>query len=254
MARLFTDASNHYLEIDSPVITEVPFTAAGWFRPTDGHNGCIWSVVDKDANNAMFAMLITSGGFAEVRTRASTTSDASGTTTNSYTVGAWNHLAIVCTSATLREVYLNGDVANKGTSTTSKTPAGIDRTSIGRIGRLSPVLPFNGRIEHVTCWNAALSLSELAVLAGGVHPARIRPSNIVGRWPVWGLHSPEIDLAAGLYPLTVTGATLAEGAPVRPFGSRFWGSYPVIEAAGGPTFQPAWASQSNSLVGVGAVP
>lgn len=82
----------------------------------------------------------------------------------------------------------------------------------------------DGSIASAGLWNAALTAKEIAALGQGVSPLYVRPGNLVGYWPLWGVHSPEIDLVGTPHVLTVTGATLGNHAPVVPYNAHRWGT------------------------------
>ena len=89
----------------------------------------------------------------------------------------------------------------------------------------------SGRIAEVALWDVALSAAEVAALASGVTPLHMRPGNLVAYWPVWGLHSPEIDLTSNGNNMTVTGPVKAGHAPVTLYTPKWAATVPLIEAA-----------------------
>lgn len=70
----------------------------------------------------------------------------------------------------------------------------------------------------------------------------VAPSNLSGYWPIWGLHSPEIDLSGNGNNLTVTSAARANHPPITPFTPKWAATVPLIEtvAAEIPAARPAW--------------
>jgi hypothetical protein len=65
-----------------------------------------------------------------------------------------------------------------------------------------------GDLAEVAVWdNCTLTLAELTALADGTAPSLIRPASLAHYWPLWGRHSPELNLVGG------TGLTLS-GPPV----------------------------------------
>ncbi len=61
-------------------------------------------------------------------------------------------------------------------------------------------------------WNVALTDSEIATLAEGVSPLRVRRDALVYYCPIGG-QSPEIDIIGGVN-MTVTGTTVDEEPPI----------------------------------------
>jgi hypothetical protein len=239
MARVFNGSSD-YLEYGSgAVVTGTPLTMACWVRMAvaTGINTLMNLAVT--SNNTNHFKLMAEGGTVGdpigFRCRAGGTEVRADSTTG-YAVGTWHHACGVAVSATDRRVFIDG--GSKGTETTSTTPSGLNVTRVGVGGGSSLTNYCNGTIAEAAVWNAALSDEEIAILAKGLSPRRMRPASIVAYWPLWGTHSTEIDLAAGLYPLTVTGATQANHAPVRPFSRSWWGTVPVIGAGAPATKAP----------------
>lgn len=169
-------------------------------------------------------------------------------TTSGYSVNTWHHGCAVFAAANSRTVYIDGGSA--ATETTSITPGSAPTSiAVGRFQSNAPSGYFSGRLAEVGVWSVGLNASEVAALARGISPRRVRPESLVGYWPIWGLHSPEIDLLGGVRPMTVTGATQANHAPVRPFTRMERAMLQPYDAAS--TFQAAWARGSNRLISGG---
>ena len=233
MARLFDDASTEYMEKDAAPVTAYPLTMACWFYSDDAAaDQGLMSIIDKDAPDQWLAALHARGGIAGDPVRASVRAgtQVNVVTTTGYSVNTWHHACGVFASTTSRDVFIDGD--SKGSNTTSSSPSGVDRISVGRQGDSTPGNYMSGRIAEAAVWNVALNDFEIALLATpGITPNRIRPDNLRGYWPVWGLHSPEIDLSGQGNSLTVNGATRADHAPVTLFTPKWAASAPLIEVA-----------------------
>jgi len=234
VSRLFVAASSQRFEKNTAPLTAAPLTMAAWFRTVDvtPRQGILW-LGDKDNANEYFALYIDGAGNDTVRfrTRTSGTGTREATTTGQYSANTWHHACGVEISSSSREVYIDG--GGKGTNTFSNVPAGANRVSIGRFADSSPGNYFDGRLAEVGLWNVALSENEVVALSRGVLPWQIRPSALVGYWPVWGLHSPEIDLSNQNNSLTVGGTgtpARTDHAPVTTF-TRKSASVPLIEVA-----------------------
>lgn len=250
MARTFDANTANNLSVDVAAVTAAPLTMACWFIADDVTTlrNLMW-VGDKDVTNAYFALSVR-GDVAndpiEARTRSSATSAAAQTSTG-YSAATWHHACGVWAGAADRKVYLDG--AGEGTNTTSVTPAGIDRTTIGLYGASTPANPFDGRIAEAAIWNVALTANERLMLAAGVSPLRVRAASLIAYYPI-GRGSPEPNLAKGTITLNLTvNGTLAIGdhAPVAPMFALLegWlGAFTTPAAPGG--FTPRL-----SLLGVG---
>ena len=111
-------------------------------------------------------------------------SGASAVTTNAASTSGGTFTAVArVTNATLREAILNGDLGNKGTDTTSKTPASIDRLSFGRKDDSGATNQFEGVLYYSALWDVALDDSAVAALSRGAWPADIKPSSLRCFWP-----------------------------------------------------------------------
>ena len=250
MARDF-NGTTMYLENANAILSAYPLTMVGWFNSDSATgNQDILSIADGGGTH-YFAL--NAGGNAVGDPVRANVVGGGGTsvaqTTTGYTVGQWHHAAGVFASATSRAAFIDG--GSKGTSAANNTPAGLTRTSIGHKAVSARTAFFDGRIAEVALWNVALTDAEVAALARGVAPPFIRFDALVGYWPVWGLHDPEIDLTVNNRQMTLTASPAAAShAPVAPFSARPWGTHLLIEAAGG-GFQAAWARGSNRLISGG---
>lgn len=239
MARAFLGSSSQFIEYAGAVVNAVPITLAAWVRCRDVDTSQdVIFVGDNTSSNNQFRLNL-GGATAGDPVRAVTT-NSGGTvslavSSTGYSNNVWCHACAVFAANNDRRAFING--GSKGTNTTAGTPTAgsINRTAIGRASPLTPSAYLTGDIAEAAIWSAALTDTEVAALASGVLPWRIRPAALLAYLPLWGQHSPEIDLKTPATSWVVTGATLANHAPVQPFSARYWGSTPLIEvaAAGG---------------------
>ena len=221
MARSFTRASLHRLDVSQAIVAAAPLTMAAWFYANDittEHTIC--SISDTGGTTDRFAMLANgdlAGDPIRASARASDSPSAAATST-SYSASTWQHACAVFASSTSRSAYLNG--GGKVTDTNSRTPAGLDSTSVGV---LLPLIAsyMDGLIAELGIWNVALTDAEVASLAKGYSPASVRPQSLVSHWMLLGNTSPEVDLRTNKFNLTVTGATKAAHCRIlNPGGAR----------------------------------
>lgn len=213
MARNFVAASSQYLENSTTPVTAAPFTVAFWGRSTSAtvtnvalsiadsagtSNFWIFGFAGATAGDPLLWQVMAAGAFSQALT------------TTGYTANQWHHCCAVEASATDRRVFIDG--GSKGTNTTSRTPAGIDRVAVGRRAHSAPDLYFGGDVAEVAIWGVALSDDEVALLAKGVSPLTVRPGDLVFYAPLLGKHSPEIDLI-GARGLTVNASAAAAAHP-----------------------------------------
>jgi len=208
-ARDFDLIVGEVLSTDSDLVGSPPFTVSVWFYSTDDTiNTVLFYAGDKDDNDDS-AFWLRPLSTNVVWWSAIESGAANAATTTTFTVNTWNHACAVEASATDRRVYLNG--AGKGTNTTSKVPAGIDRTTLTADNDTAQGFPFAGSVAHVAIWNVALSDAEVNALAKGAHPYTIKRGALTHYWPIRG-DSPEIDLVGGAN-LTVSGTPVQIGSP-----------------------------------------
>lgn len=212
MSRLFDDASSEFLEVDVAPATATPLTLGCWFYADDvavNHN--LMGIFNKDEVDEWFTLIF--AGAVSDKVVAQVGISGAALTSTSATINTWHYATGVFTSSTSRDVFIDG--GGKGSNTDTFAPSGVNRVSVGRKGGPTPADYFSGRIAEAAIWDVALTDVEVAVLATGVSPLRVRPANLKGYWPIFGA-SPETDYSGQGNNLTVTGATIADHAPVAP--------------------------------------
>jgi hypothetical protein len=206
MAYNFTAASSQYLSVDSAPATTAPLTIAAWFFPTANAAGTICSIGVTSGTNRQQIFydpeVLARRRFAANSVDNSGQSEAS--VDNTITLNAWQHGAGVFTSATERRAYYNGSAGT--VNTVSRIPSGLDTITIG--GRWNTTLGSlqTGRTAEVGIWNAALTAAEIASLAKGMTPDKIRPQSLVFYAP---LVRDLIDVRGGLTITNNNSATVA---------------------------------------------
>lgn len=229
MSRLFDDALSQYLEVAVPVVTTTPFTIACWFYADAvalDHN--LVTIADTAGGADRHWLDVSSADKVQANSRLG--SSVSALTSTTISINTW-HLAVgVWAAANDRRVFLDG--GGKGTDTGSRSPTGLDTTAIGRRVDNTPDEYWSGRIAEVLLLNVALSDAEVAALMN-VRLSTVRPRDQAGYWPLWGLHSTEIDLSGNGNEMIVTGATKADHAPVTLWTPKWAASTPLIEVAAG---------------------
>lgn len=206
MARDFETGSSDYGENTSAVLTAMPITIAAWVKPESVSLNHYILSLGVNAGNSAFNLKIDNDDTVRAQSTLSGASVAAATSTT-VTAGTWCHAAAVFASATSRSAYLNG--GGKGTNTTSNTPAGINRTTLGCRWDTSRSNFFDGLIAEAAIWSAALADDDIAALAKGVSPLLVRPEVIEAYWPLIGNYSPEIDLVGG-FSFTLSGTATAD--------------------------------------------
>ncbi len=180
MARDFNGSSD-YLEV--ALALAYPFTLACWFRPgTDAATGMLMAACNSDGTDDDRITLQAAGGAAgdPVRCGAVTNggSAASIDSTTGYTVGTWHHAAAVCASATSRSAFIDG--GSKATTVGSRAMSGLNRLVLGaqRSGGALGTY-YTGSMAEAAVWDIALDDADIARLASGLEPHRVRPESLV---------------------------------------------------------------------------
>jgi len=184
MSRFFVQPSSEYLETDQAVVSGPPFTAACFFRSNDlVSNQTLISLADKDVGDQSHRLLINrSVGGDPVRLQSAAGAGNVADTSIGYSANTWHHAGGIWAADNDRAVFLDG--THKGVNAVNRAPAGIDRTSIGRVGDSTPGQYMNGDIAEVSIWDAALTDYEIYLHSIGVPAPFIRPQNLVAYWPL----------------------------------------------------------------------
>lgn len=198
MAYAFSTASSRYLTTNSAPVTETPLTMCAWFNTVSGGVAQGIMSLANTSNGQFFRMAL--DGSARVIANAGFNVSVSAT----YTSGLWAHSAAVFESSVSRTAYLNG-VAGSA-NTTSFAPTGISSVFIGANSLTAVAAPHNGRIAECGIWNVALTAAEIAALARGLTPDKIRPQSLVFYAP---LIRDLVDLRGGLTITNNNGATVS---------------------------------------------
>lgn len=216
MARSLNGTSD-YMQVSSTPITGWPATMAVWAYPTSTATGNVaWWLGDASSTlwNAFYMQLGSSGGSPSVLSVVSASNNTflGANTTANWSLNAWNHCAGVFDGTNFFS-YLNG--GNSSSHAAGSAPLSFNVNVFGAAD-VNGVKDnyFTGRLAEAGLWNVALTANEIAALAAGVNPRRIRPGSLKSYWPLWGLSSPEPDLSGGAYNLTLQGTSLANHAPL----------------------------------------
>lgn len=218
MARDFVRASSQYLATAAAAVSAEPLTIAGWIRSTSTSvHQAVCCIGASGSTNWHSLHLIASSGLKAAA--FSNNGGTSGTASSSSNISAdtWAHVAAVFASSTSRSAYLNG--GSKQTNTTSVSVGALNTTAIGRRVFLNDDY-FSGRIAELGIWNVALNDNEIAALARGASPLRVRRASLVAYFPLYGFETDERNIVSGSLKMTVTGASQAKHAPVAPSLSK----------------------------------
>lgn len=204
-ARNFVAASSQYGNSASFTgATNYPMTIVAFGRPATTNTTQCWVAVNAGTSDRCVIGVNSAG-------QANAFSVASGATDPGFLApNVWTHIAGVYASSSSRVAWVNG--VAKATNTTAVTITGIDRVLIGaRVNASAVGLYMDGDLAEVAVWNVALTQAEIASLAAGFKPSRIRPQSLVFYAPLMGQASPEQNLEGT--PVTLTNTPTAAAHP-----------------------------------------
>lgn len=191
-SRTFIAASSQYLNsLNGLGLGAPPCTLSAWFRPRTQVGATIVSV-SRISNLSRYALSSQAGTARATHADGSTTASATGTLP--IPLGIWSHICGVFLTTSSRTVYTNGTNATTDTTLAANAMASIGSTTIGATNSNSAFSSFeDGEIALVGVWNVALSDADIKLLAAGVHPRLVRPTNCVCALDVNGDRPAEFD-------------------------------------------------------------
>lgn len=227
MARLFDDDLSQYLRHANPVIGGRSVSMACWFyidalifsemvsvhdtTDTSGLTGFVLGQRGDGSRGVRF--FVQEGGTFKVV-------ESSGSTVQ---LDTWHHAAATFADSD-GNIAVYKDGTDKVTDGSAANPTTMNDTTLGCRNYSGSYEKFHsGGMAEVGIWDAVLTDAEVAALARGVPPWKVRPQSLVAYWPLWGVHDPEIDLSGNGNNLTLyNGPTRADHAPVAIFTPKIW--------------------------------
>jgi len=125
---------------------------------------------------------------------------------------AFNHYAAIANGGS-SQIRING-----GGYVTGDTGGGATGGTF-KIGGRGDGYQMYGFMCEAAMWNAVLTDSEIRALSRRVSPAVVRPTALVGYWPLWGNGVPEIDCSRTRIPIPSAGGTVPNKAYAHFAGS-----------------------------------
>lgn len=129
---------------------------------------------------------------------------------------AWHHILVTYDGGSTDNnpvVYVDGTSVSVTRATAPTGTRGTNGLAHLIGNKASQANVFDGLLAEFAVWDAILTSAEAAALGAGLTPLAIRSGARKSYVPLWGAHSPEVDLhGAGA---TVTGALKAAHPPVR---------------------------------------
>jgi hypothetical protein len=210
MAYEFASASSKYLSMTSSPVSGPPLTMACWFNAAQVTTSD-YLVTVSTATTQYFGLVILGANAGDPVGAFDFGNGLIGaSTTAGYTAGTWTHAVGVWSSLSNRTAYING--GNSATNNSTQISFTLTRSQIAAAaGSISNRM--NGLIAEVGIWNAALTAAEIASLAKGMTPDKIRPQSLVFYAP---LVRDLIDQKGGLTIANNNGATVANHPRIYP--------------------------------------
>jgi hypothetical protein len=180
MAYDFVPGSLQSIDASSAVVTAMPLTICALANIDDASTRGVLVAVTR-SNGQFDHWVLSAPSFitpnrVEIVSQTNGQFDAVVATTN-FSTNTWLHAAGIFASSTSRSVFFDG--GSKASSSVTSTPVSINATSIGRLWRTGASNAYaDGRIAEVGIWNATLTDEEIASLAKGFKPYRIRPQSL----------------------------------------------------------------------------
>lgn len=142
-------------------------------------------------------------------------------TSTGYSTGTWQFATGVWASASSRKAYIDG--GSVGSDTATRDQSSIVKSGLACIPNNGAEEKFDGKLSWSGAWASDLTANEILAAARGVNLLRIRPLERHAIFPVWGDNSPEINIAASAYQMTLGGTPTkytTSAPPVAPMRTR----------------------------------
>jgi hypothetical protein len=216
---LLLNGTTQYLTVASVPVTAVPLSMAFWMNGVAVSGQYYYMAISSttSAQNDLFALTSATNTMSAETSNTAGSTDVVGNSSLTLAASTLYHVCGVWASITSRVCYING--ANSGSNATSCAPTAGDfnTCSIGALfeAGAGPLNFTSANIYFPAIWNVALAAGDIASLAAGISPRKIRPANLVRYLRLTGHNSPEPDLMNGTG-WTVTAAP-AQSANIRMF-------------------------------------
>lgn len=217
MARSFNGSTDLIDCGSSAVLIPPAITISCWVNPT-GYPSSYAGIVCNDNGTASIVQTFLKADGTLAMYVGSVHYDGGGVHTLS--LGTWyNVICVYSNSIGFLTGYVNGSF-DGSVATSGALGAGTGDLQFG-CESLGPSRKLNGLLADVGIWSTGLGAGEIAALAAGARPHRVRRGSLIGYWPLNGTSSPEPDLSGNAFNGTLTGTSLAaSGPPVAMFTPR----------------------------------
>ena len=201
------DSLTKTVSLFSGSTTSYNWSLVAWARPDDRHEGTIMGADEQTGSNGRFSLFSRSSGSFALRRKGGYIETPDRDYENSNTT--WFHVAGVWQYGS-RALYVNGTEEVSQTSNISLDPAKATKFYIGQdhAGKW-----WEGAVAEAAAYSVVLTATEIASLAAGFSPLLVRPSALIGYWPLGGPYAPTTIDPVGSNTLTANGGASAESHP-----------------------------------------
>lgn len=204
MAITFNGSSTY---IESALAVTHPMTLACWAYSTSltvAQALIAVGVAGGTHRNVLFMSGHIGGDPVQASTQGTATSGAS--TTTGYTANTWHHCAATFSSSASRAAFIDG--GSKGTDVGTTGATGFDSVLLGARYSTTRGLFFVGKMAEAAVWSDTLTDAEIASLAKGLCPLKVRPQSLV-------IYAPLVRELSDLKGGTLTSASTSVGDHTR---------------------------------------
>lgn len=231
MARIF-DGIDDYLEITDHADLDVgtgDFTIVIWNRSTASQASDA-RIFNKGGAIRYEAGNLNVGSMSFVVDDDNIKNQANYNSVTELEDGLWHMWTFEHDVGTALKIFLDGD--NEKASAGGGTVLSLDNSDSLIIGKGGPLggPEWKGELSGFALIKRVLTGAEKDAIfkIGNARRLSTRPSIDL---PLWGLHSPEIDLSGGGHTATVNGPTVVNGPPITPFTPKWSATVPLIETS-----------------------
>lgn len=206
MARSFNGTTQRLTRANP--ITAFPFTIAGWARKSSTTtDSVVATMYQSGSSNYLYLGLIGTAAGDPLRLDAyPNTAPGTAATSTSFSANTWHHCAGVVSSASSFAAILDGGGKGTNSGTYTGTFASASSFAFGYLDAFALNIYGQCDVAHWGLWNVALTDAEVADLAAGCHPRRVRPSALVAHYALGGFEGDyDVDRVGG-YDLTPSGS------------------------------------------------
>lgn len=235
MSILLDDASLQYAERAEAIGLSFPFAiACRFYLDDDAIDQTLVSIANSLSEDSFYALSlrgVDSAAFGQVR--ASIVDDLGkieqADSVVGATAGAWHHALGIWVAADDVRVYLNGIDEGLSPGISGATaPTGMDTTSIGRLGKLTPQQYISGRVAEVSIWNLSTQFTVEEINDLGVdlkYALMCRSDELSFYAPMNNADDPVVDIIARRNLTLFNGPVVADHPPVQYYEPETFGRF-----------------------------